>query len=116
MEIRWTPTAAADVIETRDHVVVEIELPGVALTDIRVEIDGNMLTIAAERRLDTTPGRTHHQSERKHGRMTRSFALPVAVDGHRGRARYAAGVLIIELPKHALVHEREAAITSGDDT
>lgn len=109
MEIRWTPTAPADVIETRDHVVVEVELPGVALADILVEIDGAMLTVAAERKLDTTPGRTHHLSERKHGRVTRSFVLPVAVEGRRGRARYAAGVLVIELPKRALTNAREGA-------
>lgn len=116
MEIRWTPTAPADVIETRDHVVVEIELPGIALADIGVEIDGDLLTVVAERRLDTTPGRTHHLSERKHGRMTRSFALPVAVEGTRGRARYAAGVLIIELPKRLLTSPRESALATESKT
>lgn len=116
MEIRWTSTAPADVVETREHIVVEVELPGVALADIHVEIDGGILTIVADRKLDTTPGRTHHLSERKHGRMTRSFTLPVAVEGTRGRARYAAGVLVIELPKRALAQSHEHVSTTENET
>lgn len=39
----------ADVFEEKDHVLVVVELPGISLEDIRVEAEGDLLTITAEK-------------------------------------------------------------------
>jgi HSP20 family protein len=40
---------AVDVFEEADHVLVVAEIPGVSAEDVRVEVDGDVLTITAER-------------------------------------------------------------------
>jgi HSP20 family protein len=93
-----------DVHERDDAYEVKADLPGVRKEDIQVNIDGKVVQIDAE---------IHHESqtqdeskklvrsERYHGRLSRTFSLARDVDEARTVARYADGVLTLELPKKA---------------
>ncbi|WP_371765416.1 Hsp20/alpha crystallin family protein [Massilia sp.] len=91
-----------DVEETDDAYDVSADIPGVGKDDIKVEIDGNRVTIAAERKQDTEEKRGNTvRSERHWGRQYRSFTLHTPVDDAKAEARYENGVLKLHLPKKA---------------
>lgn len=91
-----------DVHERDDAYEVKADLPGFRKEDIHVNIDGKLVQIDAElhRENETKDERKKLvRSERFHGRMSRSFSLARDVDEARTVARYADGVLTLELPK-----------------
>ena len=95
------PSIKLDVEETPEHYLVKADMPGVTREDIRVDVDGNMVTIAAEVRREKKEEKEGKvlRSERYHGTMSRSFTLPVDVEFAKVEARYADGVLKLTLPK-----------------
>jgi len=91
---------AADVIETAEEIVVEIDLPGHKQEELQIKVDGDVLTIEAERKAERAQkGESYQRSERILGKYARSFTLPANVDSTRTEAKYEAGVLQIRLPK-----------------
>ncbi len=107
-------TPRADVVETKDALVIELELPGHELEDIDVELEGARLTVKAERKEPPMPDRTYHRAERPQGVISRSFALPTMVDKEQTTATYRNGVLRIELPKREGLEPRQIPVsTSG---
>lgn len=109
---RWSP--AADLYETEDAYVVELELPGFGRDDIEVTMEEGILTIAGERTLDAArEADTYHLRERSVGRFSRSFSLPSALDPNEVEARFADGVLIVELPKAVEARPRRIEVRPG---
>jgi HSP20 family protein len=96
------PSIKVDVKENGECYTVKADMPGVAKEDIRVDVDGNMVTIAAEVRREKTDEKEGKvlRSERYVGAMTRAFTLPMDVDVDKTEAKYADGVLMLTLPKH----------------
>jgi HSP20 family protein len=92
----WAP--AVDIYETADReYVIKADLPDMRREDIGVTFENNVLTIEGER---TAEADVHfHRSERAFGRFTRSFTLPVTVDGNRIIAAYKEGVLTVRVPQ-----------------
>jgi HSP20 family protein len=91
---------AADVFETADEIVVEVDLPGHKQEELQIKVDGDVLTIAAERKAERAQkGDSYQRSERILGKFARSFTLPANIDSTRTVAKYEAGVLQIRLPK-----------------
>jgi HSP20 family protein len=95
------PAIKVDVEETPERYTVKADMPGVAKEDIRVDVDGNMVSIAAEVRREKTDEKNGKvlRSERYFGTVSRAFTLPMDVDVGRAEARYADGVLTLMLPK-----------------
>jgi HSP20 family protein len=94
----WIPLA--DVYQTADAVVVEVELPGVDEDEVELQLDGNRLTLRGQRRLDI-PVRPDcfHRMERSFGSFTRTLDLPWAVETDRVKAQLRDGVLRLDLPR-----------------
>ncbi len=97
MDRVWAP--AVDVFETKDDVVVTVELPGMTEKDVQVSITGDILTIKGEREVASTARESVYRSERWHGKFERSLSLPLAVQADKVKATYREGVLTINLPK-----------------
>ena len=106
----WTP--AVDIYEAEDHaLVLKAELPDVKREDITVTVENNVLTLRAERRLDTAIGRDRFQRmERQYGSFSRSFTLPTSVDAGAINASYKDGVLTIRLPQREDAKPKQIAI------
>jgi HSP20 family protein len=98
---------AADVVETADDIRVEIDLPGFAGDAITVGFEDGVLTIAAERKAEEVAGGTYLVAERGYGKVRRSFAINVPVDGEKIQAAYDQGVLKVTLPKRAEAKPRK---------
>ena len=95
------PAIKLDVTEAGEAYTVKADMPGVAKEDIRVDVDGNVVSIAAEVRREKTDEKNGKilRSERYVGTMSRAFTLPMDVDVGKAEAKFADGVLKLTLPK-----------------
>jgi HSP20 family protein len=78
--------------------VVKVDLSGVELGEVGIEVSGRHLAIVGERALQETEGRVYQQIEIPTGPFRRVVELQVEVDAERASATYEDGVLRIELP------------------
>lgn len=98
---RWS-LLAGEVEETDKEILVRVEVPGMEKEDCRITIEGNMLYVSGEKRLEReTHGSTYHVMERAYGAFQRSIPLPRNVDADKAEAMYKNGVLNVRLPKVA---------------
>ncbi|HUP50298.1 MAG TPA: Hsp20/alpha crystallin family protein [Thermoanaerobaculia bacterium] len=95
---RWAPVS--DIFETGDAFIVKAELPGIEEKDITVEIEGNVLTLQGERKLETeTEEKGYRRMERSYGKFLRSFTLPQNVKPEKITAAFVNGILEVTVPK-----------------
>jgi HSP20 family protein len=78
--------------------IVKVDLAGVELSEVGIEVSGRHLAIAGERHLQETEGRVYQQIEIPSGSFRRVVELQVEVDAERASASYEEGILRIELP------------------
>lgn len=93
-----------DVSESDSAFTVKADIPGVKKDDINVRVDGNLVQIDAETKSEKeTKGNGDKvlRSERHYGSISRRFSLGQDVDEAKVQAKYADGVLTLELPKKA---------------
>ena len=88
-----------DVIDTGDAYKLDAELPGFKKDDIKIDVENDVLTISAERKLDTDENKPNFvKRERFYGSYSRSFDVSgIEVDGIQ--AAYNDGVLTLTMPK-----------------
>ena len=101
-----------DVKESNTDYTVHAELPGVAKSDIQVEIEGNRVSITGEvkRETEKKEGERVLRSERYYGSVARSFALSHEIDEPAAQAKFNNGVLTLTLPKKTAPSGRKLAI------
>ena len=101
-----------DVAEQNGDYKVVAELPGVKKEDIKVNIDGDEVSITAETRAakEAKDGERLLHSERYVGKVSRAFKLAQEIDEARATAKYSDGVLELTLPKKAAATAKQLAI------
>jgi HSP20 family protein len=92
---RWMPM---DLYRVDDHYVVTVDLPGVDPGSIDLNVDGNTLSISAERSLRSDDGVQWLAQERPVGSYLRQLQLGDGLDVERIQASYDAGVLTVTIP------------------
>jgi HSP20 family protein len=89
-----------DVAETENEFRVIADLPGVNKEDINIDVDGNTLSVSAERkREEEEKTDKFHRVERSYGKIHREVRLPPTADLGNVAATYNDGVLKISVPK-----------------
>lgn len=90
-----------DVSENETAYTVKADVPGVKKEDIKVDIDGNQVSIVAETSQvkEEKEGDAVVRSERFSGRQYRGFSLAHEIDAAHAVAKYQDGVLVLTLPK-----------------
>jgi len=78
--------------------VVKVDLAGVDLDQVGIEVSGRQLAIVGERHVQETEGRVYQQVEIPSGQFRRVVELQVEVDAERASATYEEGILRIDLP------------------
>lgn len=101
-----------DVTESDQAYTVKAEMPGARKEDIRVSLDGNQLTIAAEVRRDTEKkdGERVLMRETTQGSIARGLTLAYEVDESQAKAKYENGVLEMTLPKRREAQGRQITV------
>ncbi len=95
------PRINVDVTETDQAYTVKAEVPGARKEDVKVSIEGNVVSIRVEKSREDVEkdGETVLRRERYHGVQMRRFSLGHDIDAARASARCTDGVLELSLPK-----------------
>ena len=106
----WRPSV--DLQEESDRFILRADLPGVELKDIEVSAEDGTLTICGERLAREHVGSDGFEHiERVAGKFLRRFTLPDSARPEAIKARYADGVLEIEIPKQPRVETKRITVT-----
>jgi HSP20 family protein len=94
----WQP--AADIVETEEGFLVQMDLPGVEATSVEAMIEGSRLLVRGIRRA-VCPGRgkRYIHMEISRGEFGKTIVLPAPVSGEGASALLRNGVLEISLPR-----------------
>ena len=94
----WTPLA--DVLETPEAYLVEVELPGLSRDDVVVQAQGDEMVVRGERRADpSSRPEAFHRLERRHGPFARGFRFSEEIDPDGITAHFEDGLLQLTVPK-----------------
>ncbi|MEO3797796.1 Hsp20/alpha crystallin family protein [Nonomuraea sp. B10E15] len=104
----WTPTA--DISETEDSYVVEVDVPGVKKDQIDVQLSERELIVTGQ--IEKHESQRRHRETRRTGRFELRTLLPGEVDAERVEARLSDGVLSITVPKAAAAKPRHIEVTA----
>ncbi len=98
-EIRgWNPSI--DLYETDDAFILEVDLPGVKVDDLKIEIQGCDLVLQGSRSIEKRSIEARfHTMERSSGDFVRCIKLPEPVDKDAIKCESRDGVLRVVLPK-----------------
>jgi HSP20 family protein len=104
-------TPRTDVVENGKDFAVHVILPGLKKEDVNIHVDGDVLTVSGERKMNTeNKANTYHLVESFHGKFSRSFNLPENVDKQNIDAALVDGILTLTIHK-VEVKETKTAIT-----
>lgn len=98
--LRTISVPAANVTENKDNYEVSLAAPGMKKDDFNIDVEGNLLTISAEKeeRKEEKDDR-YSRREFNYTSFSRSFTLPEGVNKDKIDASYDNGLLTIYLPK-----------------
>lgn len=86
--------------ETQDSYVMEIVAPGFEKADFNVNLEGNLLTVSAERKREVKEEKDKNiRTEFVYRNFKRSFTIDEKIDATRIGASYINGVLVLNLPR-----------------
>lgn len=91
---------SCDIEEDGNRYLMKFDLPGVKRDQVKVEVDGDRLTVRAERREEKkSETKKKYLSEVSYGSYERTFTLPAPVEEKSVDAKFEDGVLTISVPK-----------------
>jgi HSP20 family protein len=97
--------------DTKDHVSLTFEIPGMNKEDIKVTVKDNLLTVSGQREWKTEEKDEQFvRSEIRTGSFTRSFTLPENVNEEKISADYRNGLLDIRLEKVEAAKPKEIEV------
>ena len=103
---------ATDLWEHDDEFRVEALLPGMGPEDVDISVQGNVLTISAQRNSrDDSSDVRWYMREMPIGHYYRQFTLPAPVNGEAVEAHMENGILSLRLPKVAAARSHRIEIS-----
>jgi HSP20 family protein len=87
-----------DLYRDGDHYTLNADLPGIDPKSVDLDVDGQYLTIRAERVAPSADGLHWLTRENRSGSFVRRLTLGDSVDRENIRASYDAGVLSVTIP------------------
>ena len=104
---------AADIYETDDRFVVELEVPGFVEKELEIEVSDHTLKVSGSRHVEAEKEeKSFRLRERLDRQFERTFRLPSEVDAEHVHASFASGVLRVEAGKTAVAEAHKVPITS----
>jgi HSP20 family protein len=94
----WVPPV--DITEDEKEYIIRTELPGVKKEDVKVTVEGGVLSITGERKVEKEEKeKKYHRLEPSYGRFIRSFTVSEGASSDKVVAEFKDGVLSVRLPK-----------------
>src|SRR4051812_36837387 len=103
-----------DAYKVGDNFVAHFDLPGVDPGSIDLSIEGQTLTITAERSVPQLENAEWSVAERPYGSYTRQLVLGRSLDADRLEASYHDGVLTVSIPVAEKARARKIEVTRAD--
>ena len=103
----WSPLA--DLSETDDAYVVQVDLPGVHKDQVQVQLQDRELIITGE--VSESQRGRRHRSSRRTGRFEFRTYLPGDVNADAVNAQLSDGVLTVTVPKSEAAKPRQIDVT-----
>lgn len=94
-----TFTPPTDIVETKDALIMLLDVPGADPGSLNVALEGQELRVSARSSSSTPQGYTLIHAEYRDGNYERAFRLSDRVDDERVDAVFKDGVLRLSLPK-----------------
>jgi HSP20 family protein len=107
----WSPLA--DIEETDDAYLIEVDVPGVRRDDINVELNDREISITGEYKERERTG-VMRRGTRRTGRFEYRALLPGDIDTEGVDAALSDGVLTVKVPKAEAAKARRIEITTGE--
>jgi HSP20 family protein len=102
-----------DLYRAGDHYVLNADLPGIDPGTVDVDVDGQVLTIRAERTPSTQEDAKWLAKERSSGSFMRQFNLGDGIASESISANYDNGVLSVVIPVSERAKPRKVAVTAN---
>jgi HSP20 family protein len=105
-----------DLYRDGDHYVMTADLPGIDPGSVDIDVDGQLLTIRAERTLASGDGVKWITREREAASFLRQLNLGQGVDTEGIAATYNNGVLTVTIPVSEKAKPRKVEVTTDAAT
>jgi HSP20 family protein len=106
---------SVDIGATDTEYTISIEVPGVDVKDVELEIAGNALTVRGEKRQEKEDqDKNFYRVERSYGMFQRVLSLPEDADRENIKATSKNGVLTIRMPRRPQPREDVKRIEISD--
>lgn len=103
-----------DVRETAEAVIVRAEVPGIDPKDLEIQLVGDLLSIAGEKKDERREDeRGCVYSERRYGSFRRTLRLATPLDAEKVRAEHRNGVVTVTLAKSEASRPRRIEVQGG---
>lgn len=100
----YVVTPAMDVYEGPDHLLVLVDLPGVAAEALTLDLEREVIVLSAKR---------EPRGRERAVTYKRTFAVPREIAAENASAKLENGVLQLTLPKRASQKPRQIKIAAG---
>jgi HSP20 family protein len=102
-------TPPANISETSDGYILELEMPGVGKDGLEITVENNELTLIGRRGDLEAPGEFVYRESRPLD-FRRAFEIDPSIDSSRISAKMEQGVLTLTLPKAESVKPRKISV------
>ncbi len=104
---------AVDVFQKDGNFVFKAELPGIEEKDIELKLEGNVLSLKGERKMEEKEDEgNYHRIESYYGSFSRSFTLPETADRDKISADFKNGVLTVTVPQRPETKPRAIPVST----
>lgn len=91
---------AVNIRETNTEFDIEFAAPGYEKKDFNIKVEGNVLTISAEKKNEASDeNKRYTRKEFAYTSFSRAFNLPESANSDKVDARYTDGILKLVIPK-----------------
>lgn len=105
-----------DLFREGDQYILNADLPGIDPGSVDVDVDGQLLTIRAQRSQANREGAKWMAQERPHGTYLRQFSLGEGVDAEKITAHYDNGVLSVVIPVSERAKPRKIEVAANKNS
>ena len=105
-----------DLYRDGDHYVLTADMPGVDPGSVDIDVDGQLLTIRAERSLTSGDGVKWITREREAVSFLRQLNLGQGIDTENIKANYSNGVLSVTIPVSEKAKPRKIEVASDQNS